>query len=174
MRASLSLLKHNGLRLKPSDYRSSGLSYAVHAIAGHPPLYMGEQATPQSGDRVGYRFVNERTRSCLLYFPGLAQLDELVHELLPQCDALLLDGTFWSEHEMEKMGIGTRGASEMGHLPVGGPKGSLAQIAPFPIKRRIYVHINNTNPMLIEGSPEQRAVLQAGIEIGKDGMEFTL
>ncbi len=157
-----------------SDGSPSGLSYAAHVIAGHPPLYMGTQATPQWGDRVGYRFVNEQTGGCLLYFPGLAQLDESVHKLLSPCDALLLDGTFWSEHEMEKMGTGTQCASEMGHLPVGGPQGSLAQIAALLIKHRIYVHINNTNPMLIEGSAEQRAVLEMGIEIGQDGLELTL
>jgi pyrroloquinoline quinone biosynthesis protein B len=62
----------------------------------------------------------------------------------------------------------------MGHLPVGGPEGSLVQIAALPIRRRIYVHINNTNPMLVEHSPEQRAVKETGIEVGWDGLEFTL
>lgn len=152
----------------------SGLSYAACAVAGHPPRYMGTQALPQPGDRVGYRFVDTRTGGRLLYFPGLASLEPSVKTLLPDCDALLLDGTFWSEHEMTEARAGTTGASAMGHLPVGGPEGSLVQIAALPIRRRIYVHINNTNPMLVEHSPEQRAVKEAGIEIGWDGLEFTL
>ena len=62
----------------------------------------------------------------------------------------------------------------MGHLPIGGSQGSLAQIAALAIKRRIYIHINNTNPILVEGSPEQRAVKEAGVGIGQDGMEIRL
>lgn len=157
-----------------ADGSSSGLSYAACIVAGHPPLYMGTQAVPQPGDRVGYRFVDEQTGGCLLYFPGLAQLAEPVKQLLAHCDALLLDGTFWHEHEMEEMGTGTKSASEMGHLPVSGPHGSLAYIATLPIKHKIYIHINNTNPILAAGSPAQRAVQEAGVEIGQDGMEITL
>lgn len=156
------------------DGSPSGLSYAACVVAGHPPLYMGERAQPQRGDRVGYRFVDEQTGRCLLYFPGLASLEEPVRQLLAGCDVLLLDGTFWSEQEMATMGTGTKRASEMGHLPVGGPQGSLAQIAQLPIKHRIYVHINNTNPILIEDSAEQREVCAAGVEVGRDGWECSL
>ncbi|MEO7020340.1 MAG: pyrroloquinoline quinone biosynthesis protein PqqB, partial [Ktedonobacteraceae bacterium] len=131
-----------------ADGSPSGLQYAACGVHGHPPLYMGEQATPQPGDRVGYRFVDEQTGGCLLYFPGLALLEEPVKALLADCDALLFDGTFWSEHEMQESRTGAKTAAQMGHLPVGGPEGSLIQLAALPIKRRIYVHINNTNPLL--------------------------
>jgi pyrroloquinoline quinone biosynthesis protein B len=87
---------------------------------------------------------------------------------------LLFDGTFWSEDEMQVMGVGTTPAAKMGHLPVGGPDGSLNQIASLPVSRRIYVHINNTNPILIEDSVERLAVESAGVEVGWDGLEFTL
>ncbi|HEX7737115.1 MAG TPA: pyrroloquinoline quinone biosynthesis protein PqqB [Ktedonobacteraceae bacterium] len=157
-----------------ADGSPSGLSYAACLVDGHAPLYMGRQAAPQPGDRVGYRFVDQQSGCCLLYLPGLGQIDETVKALLVGCDALLLDGTFWSEHEMEEMGLGSRSASEMGHLPVGGSRGSLARIAPLAIKRKIYVHINNTNPMLVEDSPERREVLAAGVEIGQDGQEIIL
>lgn len=160
--------------LLSSDGSPSGLSYAACVVAGHPPLYMGAQAEPQPGDRVGYRFVDERTGGHLLYFPGLAALEKPVRDLLMDCDALLLDGTFWSEHEMAETQTGRKSATEMGHCPVGGPQGSLAQIAHLPIKHKIYVHINNTNPILIEDSPEHAMVREAGVEVGWDGMEFTL
>ena len=157
-----------------SDGLPSGLSYAACVVAGHPPLYMGPHTEPQPGDRVGYRFVDERTGGRLLYFPGLAALQDPVRDLLADCDALLLDGTFWSEHEMVETQTGRKNATEMGHLPVGGPQGSLSQIATLPIKHRIYVHINNTNPILIENSPEHAALKEMGVEVGWDGLEFTL
>ena len=157
-----------------TDGSPSGLLYAACELDGHPPLYMGAQATLQPGDRVGYRFVDERTGGGLLYLPGLSALTEPVKALLADCDVALLDGTFWSEHEMQESGTGTRTAAQMGHLPVGGPAGSLLHLASLPLKRRIYVHINNTNPMLIEDSPEAAAVREMGIEIGQDGQEFHL
>ena len=157
-----------------TDGSPSGLHYAACVVAGHAPLYMGEQTTPQPGDRVGYRFVDTHTGGRLLYFPGLASLEPPVEGLLADCDALLLDGTFWSENEMLRTSTGTKTATQMGHWPVGGPAGSLLQLATLPIKRRIYVHINNTNPVLNEDSPEHAAVREAGIEIGRDGMAFTL
>ena len=87
---------------------------------------------------------------------------------------MLLDGTFWSEDELRVAGAGRAGAAAMGHLPVGGPAGSLARVAPLAIRRKIYVHINNTNPVLIEDSPERQAVGAAGAEVGQDGLELTL
>jgi pyrroloquinoline quinone biosynthesis protein B len=72
------------------------------------------------------------------------------------------------------MGVREDSASRMGHLPVGGASGSLARIAGLPIRRRIYIHINNTNPVLVEGSAERAAAEAAGVQIGWDGMEFTL
>jgi pyrroloquinoline quinone biosynthesis protein B len=157
-----------------ADGTPAGLSYAACIVAGHAPRYMGETVGEQSGARVGYRFVDERTGGRLLYFPGLTSLEEPFKKLLPGCDVLLLDGTFWSEQELQVTSPGARAASAMGHWPVGGPAGSLLQIATLPIKHRVYVHINNTNPMLIEDSPEFRAVQEAGVEIGQDGQEFTL
>lgn len=157
-----------------ADGSSSGLSYAACVVSGHPPRYMGSQANAQAGDRVGYRFVDQRTGGCLLYCPGLASLEEPVKSLLAECDALLLDGTFWSEHEMQETGTGTKSAAEMGHLPIGGADGSLVQIAALPIQQKIYVHCNNTNPILLEDSPEHAAVKEAGIEVGWDGLELML
>jgi pyrroloquinoline quinone biosynthesis protein B len=157
-----------------ADGTPSGLRYAAHVVAGHPPLYMGTQHKPKPGDRVGYQFVDDETGGCLFYFPGLSSLEPPVQRLLTQGDVLLLDGTFWSEDEMVNQGLSIRHASEMGHLPVGGENGSLSAIAGLSLQRKIYVHINNTNPMLIEGSQAHEAVIAAGCEVGHDGMHILL
>ncbi|HET8840534.1 MAG TPA: pyrroloquinoline quinone biosynthesis protein PqqB [Ktedonobacteraceae bacterium] len=157
-----------------SDGQFSGLNYTACFVKGHAPRYMGDQVAAQHGDRVGYYFVDVSTGGRFFYLPGLAALETSVWSLLKDCDLLLLDGTFWSETEMQETATGSKSASAMGHLPVGGPYGSLLRIATLPIKHKVYVHINNTNPMLIEDSHQATAVREAGIEIGRDGMEFVL
>lgn len=157
-----------------ADGAPCGLEYAAFPIPGKPPRFREGKTEPAPGDCVGYRFVDTMTRGRLLFLPDVAQLDARVLAELHECDALLLDGTFWSENEMERMGAGTTPASRMGHLPIGGPDGSLAQIAPLPIGRKVYVHINNTNPILLADSPERAAVEATGATIGWDGMEFAV
>src|SRR5437764_1178052 len=82
---------------------------------------------------------------------------------------LLFDGTFWSENEMQQSGAGNLSASSMGHLPISGERGSLNVLARLNAKHRIYTHINNTNPILFEDSPERAAVVAAGCAVGWDG-----
>jgi pyrroloquinoline quinone biosynthesis protein B len=89
-------------------------------------------------------------------------------------DAVFFDGTFWSSDELPALGLGTKRAEDMAHLPVGGPGGSLEQLAGVRVRRRIYIHVNNTNPMLRDDSPQRAAVTAAGWEIAEDGMEVRL
>jgi pyrroloquinoline quinone biosynthesis protein B len=158
--------------LRCRDGAPSGLDYAAFPIPGKPPRYLGDRVGSALGQSVGYRFVDARTGGRLLFMPDVLTLDATAMVQLRDCDALLLDGTFWTEEEMRDVGVGTATASAMGHLPVGGPHGSLARIADLPIARKIYIHINNTNPMLIEDSPERRAVEAAGVMVGWDGFDF--
>ena len=116
--------------------------------------------------------VDPRTKGRLVFLPDTAGLTGPVSEKLKDCDALLLDGTFWDEDEMKKTGTGTLTASQMAHMPLGGPQGSLEVLRNLPIKRKIYLHINNTNPILSESSPQHRQVKEAGVEVGVDGIEF--
>ncbi|HTI16026.1 MAG TPA: pyrroloquinoline quinone biosynthesis protein PqqB [Dictyobacter sp.] len=157
-----------------ADGTPSGLSYAAFPLAGKPPRYREQVVTPQIDDRVGYRFVDEHTGGRLVFLPGVAAFNETVMAQLRDCDALLLDGTFWSEHEMQEQCVGATTATQMGHLPIGGPDGSLRHITELPIRQKVYTHINNTNPILQENSPEHAAVLAAGVAIGWDGLELTL
>jgi pyrroloquinoline quinone biosynthesis protein B len=91
-----------------------------------------------------------------------------------EMDLLLFDGTFWSDDELVKLDISDRRAREMDHLPVSGPDGSLDLLAGVIRPIKVYTHINNTNPMLLERSPERQAVERAGLQVGSDGMSFTV
>jgi pyrroloquinoline quinone biosynthesis protein B len=109
----------------------------------------------------------------LVYLPGLPAVSETLNRFVAGCGCLLVDGTFWSKDEMTSLGLSKRTAAEMGHLPIGGPGGSLEWLGTLDIPRKIYTHINNTNPIL-RNSRERRTVERAGVEISHDGMEIRL
>ncbi len=109
----------------------------------------------------------------MAYAPALAHFDDPVPAYLSGRDLLLLDGTFWEEDELPTLGISDRSASAMGHVPLSGAAGSLGLLSAFE-GRKVLVHINNTNPILLPGSAARRAVEAAGIEVGFDGMEILL
>jgi pyrroloquinoline quinone biosynthesis protein B len=113
-------------------------------------------------------------KKSLAYLPGLPAITAEVEKFIAGCDCLLVDGTFWSEHEMVSLGLARRTAGEMGHVPAGGPQGTLAWLRSLKIPRKIYIHINNTNPMLRAASRERRAVARAGVEVAHDGMDIRL
>ena len=108
------------------------------------------------------------------YLPALPALTPELLAQIDTCEVLLVDGTLWSENELQRLQPGTPSASEMGHLPIGGTGGSLEQLKHLKQVRRIYTHINNSNPILAEGSSEQKTLLDAGFEIAFDGMEIVL
>lgn len=152
----------------------SGLLLESFPAPGKPPRYRTGAAESDPGHCVGYLVEDQETRGRLAILPGVAALSALVLRRLESCNAVLIDGTFWSEHELSEAGAGDTPASRMGHLPVGGPGGSLESIAGLPVRQRIYLHINNTNPMILEDSPQRREVEAAGIEVGRDGREVVL
>jgi pyrroloquinoline quinone biosynthesis protein B len=87
------------------------------------------------------------------------------------CDCLLVDGTCWGDDELVRLGLATKTSRSMGHLPIDGPDGSLAQLRALGVGRTIYVHMNNTNPVLLADSPERRAVRDSGVEVAVDGLD---
>ena len=89
-------------------------------------------------------------------------------------DLVLVDGTFWRDDELARLGISDRSARDMGHVPLSGPGGTLEALARLTRPRTALVHINNTNPILLEDSPERDAVLRAGVEVAYDGLEIEL
>ena len=110
----------------------------------------------------------------LAYLSAVGKLDDALLQILASVDLLLFDGTFWSDDELQRIDPSGATALRMGHIPVGGPNGSLRQLAGLPKMRKVFLHINNTNPMLNESGPEYREVRQAGWEIAEDGWQFTL
>jgi pyrroloquinoline quinone biosynthesis protein B len=156
------------------DGSRSGLRYQVIDVIGTSPRYMKGSRSSGFGHSVGYRIVDEKSGRRLLYLPDVAVLDEQTIDALSDCDVLLFDGTFWSENEMRKLGVGNLSAKQMGHIPIGGRQGSLKQLAPLRTARKIYTHINNTNPILRKGSPEYDAIRAVGVEVGRDGMELVI
>jgi pyrroloquinoline quinone biosynthesis protein B len=109
--------------------------------------------------------------------PAVPELSDELMQWFEAVDVLLLDGTFWSDDELiriQRSGHTVQTARQMGHVPVSGPEGTLIRLAQLRRPRRIYVHINNTNPMLNEAGPEYRQVRDAGWEIAEDGWQFDL
>ena len=159
-----------------ADGTSSGIVCCAFSVPGKPPRYRERDAPKDQLDAVAFRFVDERTHGRLIIAPGIASLDDALVDRLADCDALLVDGTFWDEYELDEVtGRPTSTpASGMGHLPVGGNGGSLGRLAKLPVSRKMYIHINNTNPMILEDSMERREVEAAGFGVGYDGLHFVL
>ena len=108
------------------------------------------------------------------YVPGLARLEDAIVARLAASDVVLVDGTFWRDDDLARLGISDRTARDMGHVPLAGPGGTLEMLAGLERPRKILVHINNTNPILLEDSPEREAVVRAGVEVAYDGLEVDL
>jgi pyrroloquinoline quinone biosynthesis protein B len=126
------------------------------------------------GRVVGYRLTDERDGRSLVYLPGVQELTPAVLDQLAGCACLLIDGTCWRDDELIELGLAGKTARDMGHLPIHGPGGSLERLSGLPIERKIYIHINNTNPILLEDAPERRVVERHGMEVAVDGLELRI
>ena len=157
-------------RAKPLD--GSSLAVEPFQVGGDAPRYLnGSDLEVQAS---GFVFRDRASGGVVTYVPGLARLDDGVLTRLAGSDLVLVDGTFWRDDELTRLGISTRSAREMGHVPLSGPGGTLEALAPLRRPRKVLVHINNTNPILLEDSPERKAVLGAGVEVAYDGVEIPL
>jgi pyrroloquinoline quinone biosynthesis protein B len=145
-----------------------GLSYRAFDVSPDKKPRFGGGGP---GQVVGYRVTDGSSGRALVYLPGLQELTPEVRVELEDCSCLLIDGTCWRDDELIQLGLGTKLAREMGHLPVGESGGSLDALSSLPAGRKAYVHINNTNPILLEDSPERRAVEEHGVEVAADGLE---
>ncbi len=150
----------------------SSLTVEPFAVGGDAPRYLDGSGVDLEAS--GLVFRDRAGGGVLTYVPGLARLDDAVLERLGTSDLVLVDGTFWRDDELAELGISGRSARDMGHLPLSGPGGTLEALARLERPRKALVHINNTNPILLEDSPERAAVVRAGVEVAYDGLEVEL
>jgi pyrroloquinoline quinone biosynthesis protein B len=161
--------------LEPEQARAlegSSLTVEPFGVGGDAPRYLdGSDVELQAS---GFVFRDSASGGVVTYAPGLARLDDGVLRRFAASDLVLVDGTFWRDDELARLGISTRSARDMGHVALSGPGGTLEALAQLERPRKVLVHINNTNPILLEDSPERAAVQGAGVEVAYDGLEVEL
>jgi pyrroloquinoline quinone biosynthesis protein B len=149
-----------------------GLSYCAFEVPTTKRMRFTGAAA--NGRVVGYRVTDTTSRRSLVYLPCVQQLTPDILGELADCSALLVDGTCWRDDEMPSLGLASKTSRDMGHVPIVGPGGSLELLSPLPIDRKIYVHINNTNPILLDDSPERLHLDRHGMEVAVDGLELEI
>ncbi len=158
------------------DGRPSGLTVTLFAVPGKLPLYLEQpDRTPslQETDQTVGAAVSDGNAT-LFYVPSCAAMTPALATRLHGADAVFFDGTLWSDDEMIRAGLGPKTGLRMGHMSVSGPEGTLAAFEGIDVHRRILLHINNSNPILLDDSPERAQVEAAGWSVAYDGMELTL
>ena len=158
--------------VQPPKAADASIDCQAVALSSRYPAYV--VGMPESGDATLGLILRNKSGATLGFFPQLPKLTPELKSLFATLDCLLLDGTFWSDDELIRLqGSGQR-AREMGHIPVGGEDGTLRQLAGLTKPRKMYIHMNNTNPMLNEAGAEYRALRDSGWELAEDGCHFNL
>jgi pyrroloquinoline quinone biosynthesis protein B len=156
-----------------------GLTLEAFPVPGKVALYLedpgaGPGLGTREGDTVGLRISDPASGAAFLYVPGCAAVDPALADRLRGAPLVFFDGTLYDDEEMIAQGLSSKTGQRMGHISMSGAAGSIAALRDLGVKRRIFVHINNSNPVLREDSPERRAVEEAGWEVAFDGMEIRL
>jgi pyrroloquinoline quinone biosynthesis protein B len=157
---------------RETQLEGSSLAVEPFEAGGDAPRYMDESGVELEAS--GFVFRDRAGGGVVTYAPGLARLDDGVLTRLAASDLVLVDGTFWRDDELKRLGISQRSARDMGHVPLSGPSGTLGALERLERPRKVLVHINNTNPILLEDSPERQKLIGAGIEVAYDGLEIAL
>jgi pyrroloquinoline quinone biosynthesis protein B len=158
--------------LQKADGRPSGLAVEAIAVPGKAPLHLEDLRAPEPADNVALRLRDRSRGRVLAYASAVGRITPAVRAALADADCVFFDGTFWSSDELVRDGLGTKRAEEMAHVPVGGDDGSLRSLGGLRAARKIYIHLNNTNPLLREDAPERAYAAAAGWEVAWDGMEL--
>lgn len=170
-------VRHHELAIDGSPSQLSGfpdLRLTAVPLNGKAPPYSPHRHDPHTGDNIGLFIEDLTSGGSVFYAPGLGGLTDVVVEYMLLSDCLMVDGTFWREDEMIYAGVGTKLAKEMGHLPQAGRGGMIEVLRRFKDQRKILIHINNTNPILDENSPERAKLVEEGIEVAYDGMDISI
>jgi pyrroloquinoline quinone biosynthesis protein B len=167
------------LTLRDADGADLGLTVEPFAVPGKVALYLenpeaGGNFGTEDGDTIGLRISAPETGKGFYYVPGCAALDAPLRARLEGAPLVLFDGTLYENQEMVTGGLGKKTGQRMGHMSISGPDGTMAGFEALGVERRIFIHINNSNPILLEDSAERAAVTAAGWEVAYDGQEIVL
>ena len=153
----------------------SGIEFIAVPVAGKAPPYSPHRHDSHVGDNIAVYMRDTKNNKSVFYAPGLESVTESVLAYMQKSDCVMVDGTFWQNDEMVKAGVGTKLAAEMGHLHQSGEAGMIEQLKQLSDEtRKILIHINNTNPILVEDSKQRKELDNASIEVAFDGMSVTL
>jgi len=150
-----------------------GITVTPFAVPGKAPWYLEAAAPAEEEDTIALEFQDAAGRRAY-YIPGCREVTPALRERLDGAALLLFDGTLWADDEMRQAGVGTRTGQAMGHHHLGGPDGSIRALEGVRLGRKIFIHINNTNPLLRGDSEERRQAAEAGWQVAHDGMELVL
>ncbi|AFJ02555.1 Coenzyme PQQ synthesis protein B [Methylophaga frappieri] len=149
-----------------------GLEFTAVPLKSEAPPYSPHRHNTVPGDNIGIRIHDTRSGKNVFYAPGLGIVEEHVLNYMRDADCILMDGTVWTDDEMSREGISDKRATEMGHINQSEAGGSVSILNSLEKPRKILIHINNTNPILNEDSPERKILNEAGIELAYDGMDL--
>ena len=156
----------------------SGVAVIAFAVPAKVPLYLEtagqDPGIAEEGDSVGLQIIDTETGKSIFFIPGCAAMTERLRRRLTGSELVFFDGTLWRDDEMIRLGVGNKTGRRMGHISMSGDDGAIAAFRDLGVKRRIFIHINNSNPALLADSSERREAEAAGWEIAYDGMEVRL
>jgi len=156
----------------------SGLAVIAFPVPAKVPLYLetaGETpVVTEEGDAVGLEIIDTEDEKSFFFIPGCAAMTDRLRRRLAGSELVFFDGTLWRDDEMIELRIGTKTGRRMGHMSMSGDDGTIAAFRDLDVRRRIFIHINNSNPVLLDESEERRVAEAAGWEIAYDGMEVRL
>ena len=170
------LILDQTIALNLPDGAPSGLSCTAFAVPGKVPLYLetGDQPSIECGERTVGLMLTDTEGGAMFFIPGCAAMNPALAARLRGAALVLFDGTLWTDDEMIRAGIGAKTGRRMGHMSVSGPDGTMAAFADLDVRRKVLIHINNSNPILLDDSPERAAAEAEGWEVAWDGMELRL
>ncbi|WP_447501419.1 pyrroloquinoline quinone biosynthesis protein PqqB [Acinetobacter pittii] len=150
------------------------LEFLPLIIKSAAPPYSPHRNDPHDGDNIALIIKDHKTQRQLFYAPGLGKIDDQIMQIMQSSDCVMIDGTLWTDDEMQQTGVGTKTGREMGHLYISGEGGSLSYLNQLSTPKKVLIHINNTNPILNENSSQFAELKANGVEVAYDGMQIEL
>jgi len=173
------MLMNQNFELKNKDNVGSGIEIEAFEVPGKIALWLedeskGDNFGTQEGDTIGLKISSKDDGKFFFYIPACAKMTDELAERIKDSEMILFDGTLWKNDEMASSKVGEKTGQRMGHMNNSGENGSMNELKDLNIKKKIYIHINTTNPILIPNSDERKIVEENGWEVSYDGMEINL